>query len=1303
MDKSHSQIISNLQDIVKNNVIVDKIIQFARDNSSFDTFKIRCGALARLDADFLSKIYNEFQNSTKIPVPISKPSSQPSLENDFSSGGLIIMKKNSDKKQNDQPKTSILGLDKLADLKRSQALSFDLEDSPNPNPVKVRDFEFKKPDGSILSQFKRKHRADTPSLGTGLSQEAESRVLDRKRRARPSGTSSAITNSNSKSSTLDSNRSYYHEHSKYNNHDSRTQKKDFQNNDSFRNTLHHHHQERLDSDRSSSSNRFSSNSDYPKFENSRTRDHNSDQSRAHDRSYTRSSSKFDYNNDSRTQKKSSEWDYPTPKINSSRYRDTIPEYPRQSTRSDRSNTRVGSKYSISEKNINEIDPLDEKNWKEEQTRLDREWYSIDETGAQDDVHNSFADYTDYDNQREQKLKSSSKPDPDSTESLSARQKQYNQDTQMWERNRLLQSGIAMNRLEANDDDDMTEDRVHLLVHDIKPPFLDGRMVYSTQIGTVSTVRDPTSDLAIFSRKGSRLVIEKRSQREREKATAAAANLAGTVLGNVLGVKDADVENEESQDVDPQDTDINESKNSYSNSSFNNKNKHKHPDGSSTSKGSSNFSTTKSLKEQREYLPAFACRDDLMRIIRDNQVVIVVGETGSGKTTQLAQYMMENGFSKYGLIGCTQPRRVAAMSVAKRVSEEMGVSLGEEVGYAIRFEDCTSQKTKIKYMTDGVLLRESLNDRDLDKYSAIIMDEAHERALNTDVLLGLLKQVVSRRNDLKLIVTSATMNAERFSNFFANAPIFTIPGRTFPVEVLFSKTPCEDYVESAVKQIIAIHLSQPAGDILVFMTGQEDIEVTCQVVSERLKDVDGAPKLSVLPIYSQLPADLQSKIFDASEDGVVFFFFFFHSEAGFLFNHRIQKITFFLFYGKVDGVRYVVDSGYYKLKVYNQRIGMDTLQITPISQANANQRSGRAGRTGPGVAYRLYTESAYKNEMFQSPIPEIQRTNLSNVVLLLKSLGIKNLLEFDFMDPPPQDNILNSMYQLWILGALDNLGQITELGLRMVELPLDPSLAKLMVSAVDLGCVAEAATIVSMLSVPSVFYRPKERVEESDAMREKFFVPESDHLTLLNVYALWKSNGCRDYWCAKHFIQSKSMRKANEVRSQLIEIMTNKLKIKYTSSGKDWDIVRKCICNAYFHHAALVRSLGTYRNLRTGMPCHLHPTSALYGMGYTPDYIVYHELIYTSKEYMQCVTAVDPHWLAEMGPMFFSIKQTGYSRLDMLKDNSIIQKNLEIEHRAMTKADTLNKNESFKTRRIKTGSAASRSEIVTPGLKSKFKN
>ncbi|KAI7868445.1 P-loop containing nucleoside triphosphate hydrolase protein [Spinellus fusiger] len=431
-----------------------------------------------------------------------------------------------------------------------------------------------------------------------------------------------------------------------------------------------------------------------------------------------------------------------------------------------------------------------------------------------------------------------------------------------------------------------------------------------------------------------------------------------------------------------------------------------------------------------------------------------------------------------------------MSVAKRVAEEMGVKLGDLVGYTIRFEDQTSDKTLIRYMTDGILLRESMSSPDLDQYSAIVMDEAHERALNTDVLMGILKKVLARRRDLKLIVTSATMNANRFSQFFGNAPCYYIPGRTFPVDTMFSKTPCEDYVDSAVKQALSIHLSQPTGDILIFMTGQEDIEITCQVLEERLEQLDDPPPLAILPIYSQLPADLQAKIFQRAENNA--------RKVIVATNIAETSLT-------VDGIIYVIDTGYCKLKVYNPRIGMDALQITPISQANANQRSGRAGRTGPGVAYRLFTEEAFRSEMFVNTIPEIQRTNLASVVLQLKSLGVRNLLEFDFMDPPPQDNILNSMYQLWVLGALDNTGELTPAGGKMNEFPLDPSLAKMLITAQDQQCTAEVLTIVSMLSVPSVFYRPKERMEESDAAREKFFVPESDHLTLLHVYTQWKSN------------------------------------------------------------------------------------------------------------------------------------------------------------------------------------------------------
>ncbi|KAI8791003.1 pre-mRNA-splicing factor ATP-dependent RNA helicase PRP16, partial [Biomphalaria glabrata] len=403
------------------------------------------------------------------------------------------------------------------------------------------------------------------------------------------------------------------------------------------------------------------------------------------------------------------------------------------------------------------------------------------------------------------------------------------------------------------------------------------------------------------------------------------------------------------------------------------------------------------------------------------------------------YLHEDGYTKLGMIGCTQPRRVAAMSVAKRVAEEMNVKLGEEIGYAIRFEDCTSEKTMIKYMTDGILLRESLRESDLDNYSAIIMDEAHERSLNTDVLFGLLRNVVARRHDLKLIVTSATMDATKFAMFFGNVPVFTIPGRTFPVDILYSKNPQEDYVDAAVKQALQVHLGGQPGDMLIFMPGQEDIEVTCELIAERLGELDEAPPLAILPIYSQLPSDLQAKIFQKAPDGI--------RKCVVATNIAETSLT-------VDGIMFVIDSGYCKLKVYNPKIGMDALQIFPISQANANQRAGRAGRTGPGQAYRLYTHRQYKDELLITTVPEIQRTNLANVVLLLKSLGVQDLLQFHFMDPPPEDNILNSMYQLWVLGALDNTGTLTPLGRNMVEFPLDPALSKMLIVSVDMGCSAD---------------------------------------------------------------------------------------------------------------------------------------------------------------------------------------------------------------------------------------------------------
>ncbi|XP_076809587.1 pre-mRNA-splicing factor ATP-dependent RNA helicase PRP16-like isoform X1 [Clavelina lepadiformis] len=909
----------------------------------------------------------------------------------------------------------------------------------------------------------------------------------------------------------------------------------------------------------------------------------------------RSTDRVDRNQSSRTSQRSRyrETPLPTPsyKYNKWHRRDRP-----SSSRRDEKDSGFGSK--------------EEENWEEDQLRGDRDWYMLDE--GYDESRNPFSSTSEeYVNKREQQIKQQR------TEKISARRKQINEDNERWETNRMMRSGVVFQQ--EFDDSDLNEQggaRVHLFVHNIVPPFLDGRIIFTKQFEPVIPLKDNTCDMAVVARSGSLLVRKFRDLKEKKKAQHKDWELAGTKLGNILGIKKKD---------DKEDPSVSEEGDFKTSQRFAQHMEKKN-------EASSDFAKSKTLLQQRQYLPIYAVKEDLLNIIRDNNIVVVIGETGSGKTTQLAQYLHEDGYSKYGMVGCTQPRRVAAMSVAKRVSEEMGVTLGEEVGYAIRFEDVTSEKTIIKYMTDGILLRESLRESDLDGYSCIIMDEAHERSLNTDVLFGLLREVITRRRDLKLIVTSATMDAEKFSHFFGNVPSYTIPGRTFPVDVLFSKSVVEDYVDAAVKQALQIHVQARKGDILVFMPGQEDIEVTCESLTERLEELDDVAPLTVLPIYSQLPSDLQAKIFQKTPDGV--------RKCVVATNIAETSLT-------VDGIAFVIDPGYCKMKVFNSRIGMDALSVFPVSQANANQRSGRAGRTEAGVAYRLYTLNQYKNEMLVASVPEIQRTNLANVVLLLKSLGVQDLLKFHFMDPPPQDNILNSMYQLWILGALDNTGQLTTCGRSMVEFPLDPPLSKMMITAVEMGCSSEILIIVSMLSVPAIFYRPAGREEDSDTKREKFCVPESDHMTLLNVYQQWKANGYSSTWCNDHFIHAKAMKKVREVRAQLKEI-ADQQKMPLVSAGNDWDIIRKCICAAYFHHAATLKGIGEYVNLRTGMPCHLHPTSALFGMGFTPDYVVYHELVMTSREYMQSVTAVEGEWLAELGPMFYSVKESAKSRQEKRK-------------------------------------------------------
>eukprot|EP00117_Sycon_ciliatum_P004752 scpid32124/ scgid8988/ ATP-dependent RNA helicase DHX8; DEAH box protein 8; RNA helicase HRH1 len=628
-------------------------------------------------------------------------------------------------------------------------------------------------------------------------------------------------------------------------------------------------------------------------------------------------------------------------------------------------------------------------------------------------------------------------------------------------------------------------------------------------------------------------------------------------------------------------------------------------------------TKMSIIEQRESLPIYKLKTALVEAVMEHQTLVVIGETGSGKTTQMTQYLAEAGFTVRGKIGCTQPRRVAAMSVAKRVSEEFGCRLGQEVGYTIRFEDCTCPETVIKYMTDGMLLRECLIDSDLNGYSIIMLDEAHERTIHTDVLFGLLKKAISKRPDLKLIVTSATLDAVKFSQYFNEAPIFTIPGRTFPVDILYTKEPEPDYLDAALITVMQIHLTEPPGDILVFLTGQEEIDTGCEILYERTKSLGpDVPELIILPVYSSLPSEMQSRIFDPAPPG--------SRKVIVATNIAETSLT-------IDGIYYVVDPGFVKQKVYSSKNGMDALVVTPISQAQAKQRSGRAGRTGPGKCYRLYTERAYRDEMLSTAVPEIQRTNLASTLLSLKAMGINDILAFEFMDPPPMESLVTAMEQLHALSALDDEGLLTRLGRRMAEFPLEPYLSKILIQSVHLGCSDEIMTIVSMLSVQNVFYRPKDKQSIADQRKAKFHQAEGDHLTLLTVYNAWKNNKFADAWCFENFVQARTLKRAQDVRKQMLGIM-DRHKLDVVSCGKNTVRVQKAICSGFFRNTAKKDPQEGYRTLADNQTVFLHPSSCLYQR--QPDWVIYHELVQTTKEYMREVIAVDPRWLVEFAPAFF---------------------------------------------------------------------
>ncbi|KAF2121705.1 P-loop containing nucleoside triphosphate hydrolase protein [Lophiotrema nucula] len=651
------------------------------------------------------------------------------------------------------------------------------------------------------------------------------------------------------------------------------------------------------------------------------------------------------------------------------------------------------------------------------------------------------------------------------------------------------------------------------------------------------------------------------------------------------------------------------------------------------------------------LPIAQLKDALLYTIETYPVTIIVGETGSGKTTQIPQYLHKAGWTADGsVIAVTQqPRRVAATTVAARVAEEVGCQLGQDVGYSIRFEDVSSAATRIKFLTDGLLLREMLVDPLLKRYSVIMIDEAHERSLSSDILLGLLKKVLRKRPELRVVVSSATLDAKDFLDFFCPVDgekingkskeeygrIISIEGRMHPVDINYLIEPVSDYVERAVETVMDIHNNEPDGDVLLFLPGREDIDDAIDMIADRITDLaPGTQRLQPLPLYAGLPSDQQLYVFQAAPENT--------RKAIVSTNIAEASVT-------IENIVHVIDCGYVKLRAYDPTTGIERLATVPVSKASATQRAGRAGRTKPGKCYRLYTEAAY-NAFSDSTPPEIQRSNLAPTILQLMNLGIPNIVRFDYFSNPPSELVVRAMDMLFSLGAISPEAKLTKpLGTRMAELPLSPMLAKALLNAQTFGCLYEMLHIAALLTLSgTAFIAHDGNLKQLDKVKRKFAVEEGDHITLLNVYEAFITTGRKDaQWCRSNFLNYKAMQKAVSVRNQLARHL-EKLGISVSSdlsaqraggifSLSPSERIRRCLTTGFFAHAARMKPDGTFQTANGETTLWAHPTSVLFHR--KADWVIYDEIMESKgKVFVREVTKIEMDWLVEYAPEYYRVKQ-----------------------------------------------------------------
>lgn len=643
-------------------------------------------------------------------------------------------------------------------------------------------------------------------------------------------------------------------------------------------------------------------------------------------------------------------------------------------------------------------------------------------------------------------------------------------------------------------------------------------------------------------------------------------------------------------------------------------------------GSSTFKQPPSarlISLHRQGLPIYQVRQHIVDAVKRNQTTILLSETGSGKSTQVPQFLYESGINQGKMIAITQPRRVAAITVAKRVAQEQGSSVGDVVGYSVRFEDVTSENTQIKFMTDGRLFREAMSDQLLKNYNVIIMDEAHERTIATDVLLGIVKKAQQTRRTkllepLKIIVMSATMDVDHFSQYFNQCPVLFLQGKNYSVRV-FHAIDNVHYIEACITTIFQIHETQKSeGDILAFLTGQEEIESTAMVIRRLVKQQQQQqrdfPRLVVYPMYAAMSQNSQMDAFVPAPPNT--------RKVILATNIAETSIT-------IPGIKYVIDCGKAKIRTYDPVTGIETLKVSWISKAQTLQRVGRAGRLEDGICYRTYSKEDFK-VMDENSKPEILRCSIAASTLQLLALGI-DCREFDFLDKPPLDAIESALQELKSLGAIlsADTPALTTVGRKMAKLPLEPKYAKIVLSASEFGCLEEILSIIAMLSSENVFLNNSQRREQLLAAHSKFHAKCGDHITLLNVFNEYKTKDKAKRWCFDNFLLERNLSHAASVRTQLSDIC-HTLGLQFTSCGNDPVPVVKCLLTGMNKNIAELQRDNSYMTLSNRKSSKIHPSSVLSGRA-RPGYVLFTELTVTGMHYLRTVSEIEPEWIGEVAP------------------------------------------------------------------------